>query len=345
MRLSLAQLSAHLARGLAPLYVIGGEEPLLAQEALDAVRTRARALGYSEREVLDAEKGFEWNQLLDACNAMSLFASLRIVEVRLQQAPDVVGSRILQQIAAKPPQDVLLLIHAPKLEWRKRSGGWFAAVEAAGASLYFESLKPAELPAWIAARLRAAGVEADADALQLLAERTEGNLLAAQQEIDKLALLTPRGTRLDLALIDGAVADSAHLDIFGWIARVLSGDSTGTVRGLALLRGEGHDVVPVNLLLGTALRQLAQVCRLRARTGSAQAAVEQARIHKASAAAYAKAAERATPNQVYGWLRRCAQVDRLAKQSGGQQQAWEELLTLATAASGAATRKAAAARR
>lgn len=345
MRLSLAQLSAHLARGLAPLYLIGGEEPLLAQEALDAVRARARALGYSEREVLDAEKGFEWNQLLEACNAMSLFASLRIVELRLSAAPDVVGSRILQQIAARPPQDVLLLIHAPKLEWRTRSGGWFAALEAAGASLYFEPLKPAELPAWIAGRLRAAGLDADPDALALLAERTEGNLLASQQEIDKLALLTPKGTRLDSRLIDDAVADSAHLDVFGWIGRVLSGDGAGTVRGLALLRAEGHDVVPVNLILATALRQLASICALKARSGSAAAAVEQARVHKASQAGYIKAAERSTVNQAWGWLRQSARVDVLAKQSGGQQQAWEELLTLATAASGAAKRKAAAARR
>lgn len=345
MRLTLPQLSAHLAKGLAPLYLVGGEEPLLAQEALDAIRARARALGYSEREVLDAEKGFEWNQLLDACNAMSLFASQRIVEVRLAGAPDVVGSRILQQIAARPPQDVLLLVHAPKLEWRTRSGGWFAALEAAGASLYFEALKPAELPGWIASRLRSAGLEADPDALALLAERTEGNLLAAQQEIDKLALLTPRGTRLDAAMIDGAVADSAHLDVFGWIARIMAGDGAGTVRGLALLRGEGHDIVPVNLLLATALRQLASICALKARTGSAQAAVEQARVHKASQAAYAKAAERASVNQALGWLRQSARVDALSKQSGGQQQAWEELLTLATAASGAAKRKAAPARR
>jgi len=289
--------------------------------------------------VLDAEKGFEWGRLLDACNAMSLFASLRIVELRLHQAPDAAGGKILQQIAADPPRDVLLLVHVNKLEWRTRSGGWFSALEAAGASLYFEPMKAAELPTWIAGRLRAAGLDADADALRLLAERTEGNLLAAQQEVQKLSLLQPTGTRLDIAAIDGAVADSAHIDVFGWINKIMAGDTVGAVRGLDVLRGEGMDVVPINLLLAMGFRQLAAATSLKARTGNA------ARIHKANQGPYTKAVERATSNQVLGWLRRCAQIDQLAKSSGSQPQAWEELLTLSVAASGAAKRKAAPARR
>lgn len=345
MRLTLSQLPAALAKGLAPLYVVGGEEPLLAQEALDAIRTCARAKGYSEREVLDAEKGFEWGRLLDACNAMSLFASLRIVELRLHAAPDAAGGKILQQIAADPPRDVLLLVHVNKLEWRTRSGGWFSALEAAGGSLYFEPLKAAELPVWIAGRLRAAGLDADPDALRLLAERTEGNLLAAQQEVQKLSLLQPKGTRLDIAAIDGAVADSAHIDVFGWINKIMAGDAVGAVRGLDVLRGEGMDVVPINLLLAMGFRQLSAATAMKARTGNAAAAVEAARIHKANQGPYTKAVERASVNQVLGWLRRCAQIDQLAKSSGSQPQAWEELLTLTVAASGAAKRKAATARR
>ncbi len=345
MRLNLPQLPAALAKGLAPLYVVGGEEPLLAQEALDAIRATARAQGYSEREVLDAEKGFEWGKLSDACNAMSLFASLRIVELRLHAAPDAAGGKILQQIAGKPPQDVLLLIHVNKLEWRTRSGGWFSALESAGASLYFEPLKAAELPAWIAGRLRAAGLDADPDALRLLAERTEGNLLAAQQEVQKLTLLQPKGTRLGIEAIDSAVADSAHIDVFGWINKVMAGDAAGVVRGLDVLRGEGTDLVPINLLLAMGFRQLAAAAAMKARTGNAASAVEAARIHKANQAAYTKAVERASTNQILGWLRRCAQIDQLSKSKDGQPQAWEELLTLAVAASGAAKRKAATARR
>lgn len=345
MRLSLSQLPGALQKGLAPLYVVGGEEPLLAQEALDAIRASARAKGYSEREVLDAEKGFEWNRLHDACNAMSLFASLRIVELRLHAAPDVAGGKILQQLAASPPRDVLLLVHVNKLEWRTRSGGWFAALESAGASLYFEPVKPAELPAWIGARLKAAGLEADADAIRLLADRTEGNLLAAQQEVQKLLLLQGKGSRLDVDAIEAAVADSAHLDVFGWINRIMAGDARGAVRGLELLRGEGLDIVPITLLLALGLRQLAAATALKARTGNAAAAVEAARIHKANQPAYTKAVERASPNQVLGWLRKCGQIDVLAKRSQAQPQAWEELLTLTLAASGAAKRKAAPARR
>lgn len=344
-RLTLSQLPATLAKGLAPLYVVGGEEPLLAQEALDAIRAKARAVGYSEREVLDAEKGFEWGLLLDACNAMSLFASLRIVELRLNNAPDVAGGKILQQLAAAPPRDVLLLVHVNKLEWRTRSGGWFSALEAAGASLYFEAMKPAELPGWIGSRLKAAGLDAEPDALQLLAERTEGNLLAAQQEVQKLVLLHGKGVRLSVDAIDSAVADSAHIDVFGWINKIMVGDGRGAMRGLDTLRGEGMDIVPITLLLATGLRQLANVSNLMARTGNAASAVEAARIHKANQAAYARAAERASANQVLGWLRQCAKVDALAKSSGGQPQAWEELLTLIMAVASTARKKAATARR
>ena len=344
-RLNLSQLPTTLAKGLAPLYVVGGEEPLLAQEALDAIRAKARAVGYSEREVLDAEKGFEWGLLLDACNAMSLFASLRIVELRLHNAPDVAGGKILQQLASAPPRDVLLLIHVNKLEWRTRSGGWFSALETAGASLYFEAMKPGELPGWIGGRLKAAGLYAEPEALQLLAERTEGNLLAAQQEVQKLVLLHGKGARLNVDAIDTAVADSAHIDVFGWINKIMAGDARGAMRGLDTLRGEGMDIVPITLLLATGLRQLANVANLMARTGNAAAAVEAARIHKANQAAYTKAAERSTPNQVLGWLRKCAQVDAQAKSSGGQPQAWEELLTLIVAVSTTARKKAATARR
>mgnify|MGYP000063501234 CR=1 FL=1 len=344
-RLNLSQLPGALAKGLAPLYVVGGEEPLLAQEALDAIRAKARAVGYSEREVLDADKGFEWGLLLDACNAMSLFASLRIVELRLNNAPDVAGGKILQQLAASPPRDVLLLIHVGKLEWKTRSGGWFSALEAAGASLYFEAMKPGELPGWIGGRLKAAGLDADPDALQLLAERTEGNLLAAQQEVQKLVLLHGKGSRLGLEAIDSAVADSAYIDVFGWINKVMAGDGRGAMRGLDALRGEGMDIVPITLLLAGGLRQLAKVVNLAARTGNVASAVEAAYIHKANQSAYARAAERASVNQVLGWLRQCAKVDALAKSSGGQPQAWEELLTLIMSVAGTGRKKAATTRR
>jgi DNA polymerase-3 subunit delta len=329
------QLAATLAKNLAPIYVVAGEEPLLMQEALDAIRAAARTRGYAEREILDAEKGFDWQRLVDACNAMSLFASLRIVELRLGGAADVAGGKILAELAKRPPQDVLLIVSAGKLDWRARQGGWFAALEAAGVAVYAEPLKPAELPGWIDARLHAEGLSADPDALHLLAERTEGNLLAAQQEVQKLGLLKP-GAKLSASDIDEAVADSAHFEVFGWINRVMAGDARGAVRGLNGLRGEGVDIIPILSAFSAGLRQLAAAAAAYARSRNAAAAVEAARIMRMNQPAYTRAVERTRPAQVLGWLRQCARIDQLAKSTGGQPAAWEELLTLVLAATGAA---------
>src|SRR5579859_2402123 len=153
-----AQLTAQLQRDLVPVYLIAGEEPLLVQEALDAIRAAARAKGYAEREVFEAERGFDWQRLLDSCNTPSLFAPLRVVEVRMGAGPDAAGAAVLEKLAARPAPDVLLLASAGKLEARARNAGWYSALDAAGASLYFWPLKPAELPGWIEARLRAAGL-------------------------------------------------------------------------------------------------------------------------------------------------------------------------------------------
>jgi len=341
MRLSTTQLPPALARGLAPIYVVAGEEPLLMQEALDAIRSKARDQGYSEREVLDAERGFDWQRLVDSCNAMSLFASLRIVELRLAQLPDAAGSQVLMQLAKAPPRDVLLLISAGKIEWRTRSGGWYAAVESVGAAIYAEVLKPQEFPGWLSARLRAAGLDAEPDALRRIADRTEGNLLAAQQEIAKLALLHGAGARLSVDDVEAAVADSAHFEVFGWLNKVLAGDSRGAVRGLTAMRGEGIEPLAILGTLAFALRELAKAAGHYARTRNAAASVEGLRIVKASQPAYARAVERVSVNQVLGWIRRCGQIDRLAKSTGGQTQAWEELLTLVLSASGAGGRASA----
>jgi len=345
MRLTPQQVPAAVQRGLAPIYLVAGEEPLLMQESMDAIRAAARAQGYSEREVLDVEKGFDWQRLVDACNAMSLFASLRMVEVRLAGAPDTAGAQVLTQLAKSPPRDVLLIVMAGKIEWRSRNGGWFAALENAGVGLYVEPMKPSEQPAWITARLRAAGLDIEPEALRLLSERTEGNLLAAQQEIAKLVLLHDKGTRLALPAIEDGVADSSHFETFGWINKIMAGDAHGAVRGLDGLRGEGIDVMPILGSLSFSLRELSKAATNYARSRNAAASVEGLRIQKPSQAAYARAVERTSSNQVLGLIRKCGQIDRLAKSTGGQAQAWEELLTLVLAASGAASKKAALSRR
>ena len=335
MRLTASQLSSHLAKGLAPLYLVAGEEPLLIAESLDAIRAAARKAGHSEREVLDADKGFNWQRVMDSCASMSLFASRRLVEVNLPSgAPGVEGSKVLQQLAAKPPQDVLLILICGAIDWRSRQGSWYSAWEQAGGALYFEPLKPAEQGAWLSARLKSAGLTLDEEALTLLAQRTEGNLLAAGQDVEKLKLLFPGG-RITAAELEQAVADSARYEAFDFIGLMQNGDAAGAVRSLARLREEGFEVPEILGALAWSLRQWAQAQAAFVQTRDAGRAVEMARVPKRNQPQLARAVARTRLPQVYGWLRKCATIDHLAKSTGGKEQAWEELLTLALAASGA----------
>jgi len=357
MRLNPTQLASQLQRGLAPVYLVAGEEPLLIQEALDAIRGAARRGGYEERTVLTVESGFRWQQLVQEISSPSLFAARRVLEVQMPKGPNGHrrgkggdeesaaeaepgekaddGPKALVQLAARPAPDVLLLLVAGKLDKRARESAWFNALDAAGASLYLWPVKPEEFPGWIEARLRAAGLRIEADAARLLAERTEGNLLAAQQEVDKLALLHP-GQALGLEQVEAAVADSAHHDLFGWFNKVMAGDARGAVRGLDGLRGEGMEVPQVLWVVADGLRKLARAAQAYGRSRDAGAAVEAAGVFRSNQPAFVRAVERSRYGQVLGWLRDCANIDALAKSSGTQSAAWEELLTLVLAASGAA---------
>ncbi|HEX4895426.1 MAG TPA: DNA polymerase III subunit delta [Solimonas sp.] len=333
MQVKPAQLAAQLARGLAPIYLVAGEEPLLIQESLDAIRTAARKAGYSEREVLDAERGFDWQRLAESCASLSLFASLRLVEVRMPAGPDDEGRKMLQALAERPPQDVLLLVSCGALDKRQRESAWARALDATGAFVYVWPVKSEELAGWIESRLRAAGVQAEPEAVRLLAERTEGNLLAAQQDIEKLKLLFP-GQTLSAAQLADSVADSSRFEAFDLNERVLDGDAVGAVRSLDRLREEGLNPLEIIGALSWSLRQLAKAAGQYARLGDATAACEAAGIFRAQQSRYLKALPRVRPAETLAWMRRAARIDTLVK-TGQDAAAWEELLTLVLAASGA----------
>lgn len=337
MRLTPLQLSGHIGKGLKPIYLVAGEEPLLMQEALDALRAAARGEGYSEREVLNADKGFNWQQLADACNSLSLFASRRLIEVNLAGAPGDEGGKLLQQLAAHPPQDVLLIVICGALDSRARNAAWYLRLEEAGASLYCWPVKPTELPSWIAARLQNAGLDVEPEAQRLLAERTEGNLLACAQDIEKLKLLFA-GRRIRVNELEQAVADSARYEAFDLSERVLSGDAAGAVRSLGRLREEGVAVLEILGALLWSLRQLARATQSYVRVRDPALACEEAGIRKFQQAPYLKALTRTRPIEALAWLRRAARIDREVKR-GGEAAAWEDLLTLVLSASGSATRK------
>lgn len=334
MQIAAPQLAAQLKRGLRPIYVVAGEEPLLVQESLDAIRAAARSEGYEEREVHDVERGFDWSLVLEAVSSGSLFASRRIVELRLTGAgPGDEGGKMLRRIAESPAPDVLLIVSTGALDARQRKSAWYAALESAGAAVYCWGIRPEQFPGWIDQRLRAAGLSVDGETQRLLAERTEGNLLACAQDIEKLRLLAPDGrvTRDILAL---AVADSARFDAFDVFDKILVGDGEGSVRGLRRLRDEGVALPEIVGAFAYNLRNWARAAEYYASSGDIAEACKSARVFQSRQRAMAAALSRTRLGAVRGWFPRLARID-LRSKTGAADAAWDELITWALVASGA----------
>lgn len=265
MQLRLDQLEAHLGRGMRPAYTVVGDEPLLAQEASDAIRSAARAQGATEREVFHvAGAHFDWSGVLGAAHAMSLFASARLIEIRVPSGkPGKEGSEALQRLASAVPEDVTLLVVLPRLEAAAWKSGWFAALDAAGVVLRTDLVERPALPAWIAQRLARQGQrvregEEGQRTLAFFADRVEGNLLAAHQEISKLALLHPAG-ELGFEQVEAAVLDVARYDVRQLCEAVLDGQAGRALRILEGLRAEGESAVTVHWQLADDLRALRRV--------------------------------------------------------------------------------------
>ncbi len=264
MQLRLDQLANQLQRGLRPLYLIHGDEPLQAQEAADAIRAAARASGHSERQVFTvAGAHFDWGAVLGAAQALSLFAERRIVEIRIPSGkPGKEGSEALQRYCERLPDDLLTLVVLPRLDGQQLKSAWFAALDAAGVSLRVEEPPRAQLPAWLAQRLagqnqRVRAGEEGQRTLAFFADCVEGNLLAAQQELHKLALLHPAG-ELSFEQVEAAVLNVARFDVAQLSEAVWSGQATRALRVFDGLRAEGEAAVRVHWLLADDLRALAR---------------------------------------------------------------------------------------
>jgi len=217
MKLRFNQLKASLDKHLAPVYLITGDEPLQVMLAADAVRGAARARGYDERLILDAETGFDWGALREAATSLSLFAQRRVLDLRMPAKPGAAGASALTEYARRPSPDTVLLVQCGKLDRAALSSAWAKALERAGVMLQVWPLAAAETAQWIQARLTEKNLKVSEDALALLAERGQGNLLAANQEVEKLSLLYG-GTRdreaLGVTEILADVADSARFNVF-----------------------------------------------------------------------------------------------------------------------------------
>lgn len=264
MRLRPEQLPTHLARGLAPIYVVSGDEPLQLGEAVDAIRLAARQAGFAERIVLDADTGFEWHALAQHLESFSLFAERRLIELRLPASkPGDAGAAVLTRYAAHPHADNLLLLSSGRLDARATGTKWYRQLDAAGVTVQVWPLEAARLPQWIERRMGAAGGRITPAAARALAERVEGNLLACAQEIAKLRMLYgSRPVEVDEVL--RVVADSARFDVFDLVQSALGGNAARTLRILGGLREEGVEALPVLGTLTWAVRSLAAMARERA---------------------------------------------------------------------------------
>ncbi|CAN5290561.1 DNA polymerase III subunit delta [soil metagenome] len=278
MKISPDQLPGRLARGLAPVYLVAGDEPLLVMEACDAIRGTARAAGFSERELIVAERGYNWTALEGRSANLSLFAAKRILEIRLPTGkPGSEGAAALARLAEGGLDDTLLLVVTPKLEGGARLPAWAKSLDRAGAFIQVWPVDASRLPRWIDTRMRARGLHPAREAVELLAERVEGNLLAADQEIEKLLLLAGPGA-VDVDAVRRVVADSARFDVWQLVDAALIGEAARALRILEGLRAEGVEPVFILWALVRELRALATAASEMKTGRTAEQAVAAARV-------------------------------------------------------------------
>jgi DNA polymerase-3 subunit delta len=308
------QLRVHLAKGrLARLYAVAGDEALLAIEAQDAIRAAARGAGFSERTVLHADARFDWSLLEQAARSGSLFSERRMIDLRMPSGkPGKEGAEALARHAAEAAEDTLTLVSLPRLERATRESAWAKAIEASGVWVEVAAVERGVLPDWIEARLERQRQAAPRAALEFLAERVEGNLLAAHQEISKLALLFPAG-ELTFEQVGDSVLNVARYDVFSLPLALLQGDRARIARTIEGLRAEG-EALP--LALWVVAEELRTLLRLKHETGAGRpfaAAARELRVWGPRLAAAERAVGRVSAPRLAALLARCAQLDRIAK--------------------------------
>ena len=260
MRLRADQLESNLKRsGLTPIYFISGDEPLQLLEAVDEIRKYARTHGVDERIVLNVNTGFDWNLLNDESANLSLFSNKRLIELRLgSQKPGKEGSQALIEYAVQSPADNVLIITSGKIDKRTQQSKWFKALDKAGVTIQVWPVAPNQLPEWVRKRIQQNGKQITHDAASLIAERVEGNLLAARQELDKLCLLIDN-QNIEIDDVIAVIADNTHYDVFSLIEDALSGHIDRTVRMLHGLQNEGVEPMAI---FGPTMWEFRRVCSM-----------------------------------------------------------------------------------
>lgn len=321
------QLTPTLNKPLAAVYLVTGDEPLLIQETCDQIRKAASQQGFTEREIFHAETSFDWNHLLASANSLSLFADKKIFEIRMPNGkPGDKGTKAILEYLEHPSADNVLLVITEKLDSATQKSKWVKAIEDHGVHIQIWPIPPTQLPRWISTRLQQAGLTADQNAVDLLASRIEGNLLAAVQEIEKLTLLT-QDNHISYELMASAVADSARYDVFGLSDKALHGDARAAAKTLQGLKGEGTDVITLLWAVLRDIRSLNQIAQATAQGKAFEWAAKQAGVWEKRQPLMQNALRRLKPAQLQHMLRKANAIDKSIK---GMRNAepWDELLDL-----------------
>jgi DNA polymerase-3 subunit delta len=344
VKLDARALDKHLKEKLAPIYIIAGDDPLQVMEAVDAVRAAAREQGFSEREVFHAERGFDWASLAAESNNLSLFAEQRILELRIPTGkPGDAGSKALVAYAGDAPADNLLMVILPKLDQAQQRSKWFKALDGIGVFIPLWPPTVQQLPAWVRQRMQAKGLQPDEAAVQLLADRVEGNLMAAEQEMEKLLLLHGPGP-IGAEQVADAVASSARFDIFGLVDAALGGEHQRCIRMLGGVRQEGVEAILVLWALSREVRSLASMALMVEQGQPLDRVLASQRVWEKRKPFVRKGLQRHNAARWQQLLRRCSYIDRMIK-GVAVGNPWDELLELTLLMAGARLFSRTAARR
>ncbi len=330
MKISANQLPNSLGKTLSSCYLISGDEPLLVQEAVDAVRARARSDGFASRELFVAVPKFDWAEFSASAGNLSLFAERRLLELQLPTGkPGRQGGAAIVEMLDRLGDDLVLLVTTPKLDRNTAASKWAKALESSGTHVQVWPIGPRELPGWIVARMRNVGLRADRDAVQMIADRVEGNLLAAQQEIEKLRLLLGEGA-VTASDVDMAVADSSRFDVFKLVDAAIAGDAKRAARILSGVRMEGTEPVIVVWALTRELRTLAALADSVQNGMDLGSAMQQARVWSNRQSTVRACIGRHSAAKLFSLLQLTRQADATAKgQSAGDP--WQLLVEIVLA--------------
>ena len=312
MKIYADRLPGELKKNLASAYIVSGDEPLLMQEAADQVRTAARAAGYLERDLFHVETGFKWEELKYSVNSMSLFGDRKMIDVRMNTAkPDDAGKKALQEVAEETGESSLLLLVMPRVDAGTQKTKWFSALEKLTVFVQVWPIEPRALPAWLEGRFRQAGLNPNKDAINLMAQRTEGNLLAAVQEIERLKLVA--GSDITAEMVAESVADSTRYDVFSLIDSALMGYGKRVVRMTQGMESEGIEVMYVVAMLARELRALEGMRQAMSRGASAQKVLQEHRVWKKREGPVRACLERNNLEQLQAAQLSLGRVDRMVK--------------------------------